>query len=176
MSRSWWVGWTGLGWATPCGGQARIRSHRPLKGWWVGSTGHYWDIAWWRVSRMLGQTPPTISSRLQVFEDLAGNVAFQAAHDLWGVQSFGSAARHVAAGLGVVAHAGEHDAIQRGVGLAVAAAVEPIPAAGLAGAGGQRSDATQMRPRAFRVQPVRVVSGGDEQRCGAVEADAVELE
>ncbi len=33
MSRSRWVGWTGLGWATPGGGQARIRSHRPLRGW-----------------------------------------------------------------------------------------------------------------------------------------------
>jgi hypothetical protein len=32
MSRSRWVGWTGLGWATPCGGQARIRSHRPELG------------------------------------------------------------------------------------------------------------------------------------------------
>ncbi len=85
MSRSLWVGWTGLGWATPCGGQARIRSHRPWRVWWVGSTGHYEDIARGRVSRILGQTPPTISSRLQVFEDLAGNVAFQAAHDLWGV-------------------------------------------------------------------------------------------
>ncbi len=31
-----------------------------------------------------------------------------------------------------------------------------------------------MGPRAFRLQPVRVVSGSNEQRCGAVEADAVE--
>jgi hypothetical protein len=32
------VWWTGLGWATPCGGQARIRSHR-TESWWVGSMG-----------------------------------------------------------------------------------------------------------------------------------------
>ena len=61
-----------------------------------------------------------------MFEDLAGGVAFQAAHDLGGVASLVSASRHVAAGLGVVGHAGEHDAIQRGVGLAASAAVEPV--------------------------------------------------
>ena len=32
MSRCRRVGWTGLGWATPCGGQARMRSHRPQEG------------------------------------------------------------------------------------------------------------------------------------------------
>ena len=32
LSRSFWVGWTGLGWATPGGGHARIRSHRPEMG------------------------------------------------------------------------------------------------------------------------------------------------
>jgi hypothetical protein len=38
----------------------------------------------WCVSRLLGQTPPTGSSCCagQVFERLAGDVAFQAAHDL----------------------------------------------------------------------------------------------
>ncbi len=43
LSRSLWVGWTGLGRATPLGGQARIRSHRPenVGGW--ESTGHYQD-------------------------------------------------------------------------------------------------------------------------------------
>jgi len=34
--------WTGLGGATPVGGQALIRSHGPPN-WWVGSTGHYED-------------------------------------------------------------------------------------------------------------------------------------
>ena len=35
--------WTGLGWATPCGGQALIRSHGPPRGCGWGSTGHYQD-------------------------------------------------------------------------------------------------------------------------------------
>jgi hypothetical protein len=43
MSRCVRVGWTGLGWATPWGGQALIRSHRPGSSWWVGSTGHCED-------------------------------------------------------------------------------------------------------------------------------------
>ena len=57
LSRSLWVGWTGLGRATPCGGQARIRSHRPMSvGGWE-SAGHYQDSIQGCVSRLLGQTP-----------------------------------------------------------------------------------------------------------------------
>jgi len=41
-------------------------------------------------------------------------------------RSFASVARYVAAGLFIRRHAGQHDAIQRGVGLAVSAAVEPV--------------------------------------------------
>jgi hypothetical protein len=43
LSRSLWVGWTGLGKATPGGEQARIWSHRPksVGGW--ESAGHYQD-------------------------------------------------------------------------------------------------------------------------------------
>ena len=57
---------------------------------------------------------------------MAGGVAFQAAHDLGGVASLVSASGHVAAGLGVVGHPGEHDAVQGGVGLTVTAPVEPV--------------------------------------------------
>ena len=43
-----------------------------------------------------GQTHTQISrGDREVFEDLAGDVAFQAAHDLWSVQPFGSTASHV---------------------------------------------------------------------------------
>ena len=57
LSRSLWVGWTGLGRATPCGGQARIRSHRPMSvGGWE-SAGHYQDSICRCVSRLLGQAP-----------------------------------------------------------------------------------------------------------------------
>jgi hypothetical protein len=57
LSRSVWVRWTGLGRATPLGGQARMRSHRPksVGGW--ESAGHYQDSIQGCVSRLLGQTP-----------------------------------------------------------------------------------------------------------------------
>jgi hypothetical protein len=63
----------------------------------------------------------------ELFEDLAGDVAFQAAHDLSGVQPFVSAARYIGAGFGVAGHAGQHDAVERSVGVTVAAPVQSIP-------------------------------------------------
>ncbi len=59
-----WVGWTGLGWATPDGGQARIRSHRPWRG---GGWGRQVIIRTMLVSMsagLLGQTPPEISDHV----------------------------------------------------------------------------------------------------------------
>jgi hypothetical protein len=65
------------------GGQALIRSHRPGSGWWVGSTGHYEDSTGGASAGLLGQTPPgSLCSSWEVFERLAGDVAFQTAHDL----------------------------------------------------------------------------------------------
>lgn len=47
-----------------------------------------------------GQTPPRFLDRCgEVFEDLAGDVAFQAAHDLSSVEAFGPSASDVLAGL-----------------------------------------------------------------------------
>src|SRR5512132_658155 len=60
--------------------------------------------------------------------DLAGHVAFQAADDLALGQSLGGAAGEVGLGPRVVVHADQDDAPQRVVGLAVAAAIEPVPA------------------------------------------------
>ena len=54
--------WTGLGWAIPGGGQARIRSHRPRGGVGVGSIGHYQDSPLLGVSRFVGSDPTLISS------------------------------------------------------------------------------------------------------------------
>jgi hypothetical protein len=51
---------------------------------------------------LLGQTPPMfLRCSREMFERLAGDVAFQTAHDLSGVQPLGSATHHVAAGLRV---------------------------------------------------------------------------
>jgi hypothetical protein len=56
--------WTGLGWATPVGGQALIRSHGPLSGGQVGPTGQFEDSTEWCVSRFIGSDPTRISCHL----------------------------------------------------------------------------------------------------------------
>ena len=58
---------------------------------------------------------------------MAGDVAFQAAHDFTGVEALGAAASDITAGLVVGGHPGDHDLIQRRVGVAVAATVDAMP-------------------------------------------------
>jgi hypothetical protein len=60
--------------------------------------------------------------------------------------------------------------VESGVGLPVAAAVEPV-AAGLAAAGWNRTHPTQARPGRFAAHSVEVVAGDNEQLCGGVGAD-----
>ena len=99
---------------------------------WVGGWGRQFFLRTALLGAsagLLGQTPPMSLRRLgEVFERLAGDVAFQAAHDLCGAQPLGSPPSHVVAGLVVGCHAGEHDAVERSVCLPVAASVEPHPA------------------------------------------------
>src|SRR6478736_2955788 len=59
--------------------------------------------------------------------DLAGEQAFEAADDLGFGLAFGGAARDVGLGRLMVLHAHDHRSVERGVGLAVSAAVEPVP-------------------------------------------------
>jgi hypothetical protein len=98
-----------------------MRSHRP-GGWRVGSTGHYEDST--RNGASAGYWvrphPPGLScGAWQVFERLAGDVAFETAHDLASRESFGSAPPYVVAGLSVATHAGQDDLVERSVGLPV---------------------------------------------------------
>src|SRR3954469_18310438 len=58
--------------------------------------------------------------------DAAGEVAFEAADRFSFALAFGELFGHVVAGLGVAARAGDGDAVQGGVDLAVAAAVEAV--------------------------------------------------
>ena len=60
------VGWTGLGGATPCGAQARIRSHRSGLVWvgW-GSTVLFEDSIRGRVSRIIGSDPTHVLTLLE---------------------------------------------------------------------------------------------------------------
>ena len=88
------------------------------------------------VSRILGQTPPgSLCGSWEVFERLAGDVAFQAAHDLACGEAFCSPPPDVVAGLGVAAHPGQHDLVERSVGVPVSAMIQPDTAAGLARSG-----------------------------------------
>ena len=72
--------------------------------------------------------------------DAAGEVAFEAADGFAGGLAFGAFAGDVVAGFGVAAGAGDGDAVDGGVDLAVAAAVEAV-AVGVAGADRDRGQA-----------------------------------
>src|SRR4051794_6717329 len=78
--------------------------------------------------------------RLEEVPDAAGEVAFEAADGFFGALAFGAFAGDVVLGFGVAAQAGDGDAVDRGVDLAVAAAVEAV-AVGLAGTDWDRGDA-----------------------------------
>src|SRR4029450_9253200 len=84
--------------------------------------------------------------------------------------AFGDAAGDVVLGARVDAHAGDHDQVQRRVGLPVAAPVEAV-ALGLAGGGGQWGGGAQHREGGFAAQPLGVVAGGDQQLPGGLHAD-----
>src|SRR4051812_25493730 len=82
-----------------------------------------------RLVRVFGGT--------QQVEELTGDHALEAADDLFLGQALLRAAVDVGTGAGVPAHPGESEAVQGGVGLSVAAAVESV-AVGLAGGGRDR--------------------------------------
>jgi hypothetical protein len=58
--------------------------------------------------------------------DASGEVAFEAADGFACGLAFGGLASDVVLGLGVAAGAGDGDAVQGGIDLAVAAAIEPV--------------------------------------------------
>ena len=71
--------------------------------------------------------------------DASGEVALEAANGFLGALAFGAFARDVVLGFGVAAQAGDGDAVDGRVDLAVATAVESM-AVGLAGTDGNRGD------------------------------------
>src|SRR3954466_10006910 len=78
--------------------------------------------------------------RLEQEPDAAGEVAFEAAHRFQAGLAFGALASDVVLGLGVASRTGERDAVDGGVDLPVAAAVEAV-AGGFARADGDRGEA-----------------------------------
>src|SRR6266496_1561519 len=107
--------------------------------------------------------------------DLAADVAFEAALDLAFALALAGAAVDVGPGRLVVAHADEDDAVECGVGLAVAAPVEPV-AVCLARGGVDRGGAAEHREGGLGAEPFGVVAGGDQERAGGVGADAERLD
>src|SRR5450432_1589929 len=73
--------------------------------------------------------------RAEGVEDLARDVALEAAHDFALGLAFGGAAFDVGAGSVAVAQPADGDQVERSVGLAIAAVVEAVTG-GLAGGGG----------------------------------------
>ncbi len=127
--------WTGLGGATPGGGQALIRSHGPPRkrvGGVDRSLSGQWSLT--TSAGLLGQTPAHdfLDHVGQVFVGLAGDVTFQTPHDLCGVQPFFSPSSHITAGVLVRGHAGKDDPVEGGVGLTVTSPVQPEPGGHLA--------------------------------------------
>jgi hypothetical protein len=76
----------------------------------------------------------------------------------------------------VPAHADDHAAVERRVGLPVSTAVETVASVGLAGPGRDRAGAAQLREGGFGPDPVGVVAGGGEELAGDVGADAERLD
>src|SRR3712207_6246126 len=94
-----------------------------------------------RSSGPVGRAHP-LRRGAEMAEDLAGDVAFEAADDLGLGLALDRAPADVVEGRRMAAHARD-DAVQGGVGLAVAAAVEPVPV-GLAAGGRDRAGAAQL--------------------------------
>jgi hypothetical protein len=99
--------------------------------------------------------------RLEEVPDAAGEVAFEAADGFFGALAFGAFAGDVVLGLRVAAQAGDGDAMDGRVDLAVAAAIEAV-AVGLAGAGGDRSHAGGAREFGVAGEPARAGDLADE--------------
>ena len=103
--------------------------------------------------------------------DLSGDVSFQAADDLSAGFAFGLAFLDVCDGGRVVAHTNRCDAPECVVGLAVAAAVEPV-SYGLPGGRLDGTCAAQGSEGRFRLHAVGVVTGCNQQRRSGVWADS----
>ena len=127
------------------------------------------------VCQAVGKAHSSRSSCRMSPVDLAGDVALDAADGFASGAALGGAPVEVVAGALFAACAGQGDAVEGGVGAAVAAAVESVPS-GFAGGCLDRADAAEGGEGGFAVQPVGVVAGGDEQSRGAVRADAVALQ
>lgn len=108
-------------------------------------------------------------------EHFACDETIEAADDLRLRLALLDSSGDVAAGGVVVAHADDHDPVERPVRVAAAAPVESV-ADGLARRRRLRACSAELRERSFGVEPVGVVAGCDQQLGCGVRADAVQSE
>lgn len=127
-----------------------------------------------RFDRARTPTGSSVGFR-EVFEDLAGDVAFQDAGDLAHGFAFGETPSDVVACWLVVFHAGEHDVEQRRVGLSVTAPVQAMPD-GLTRRCWDRRYSAEVREGSFGADLLRVVAYCDQQLGGSGVSNAVDLE
>src|SRR3954454_25347533 len=110
---------------------------------------------WWRGRVELGEVGA------ERVEELAGDVALEAADDLGLGLAFGGAALGVGAGAVAVAQPADGDHVQRAVGVAVAAVTEAM-AVGAAGGDGDWAGAAERGEGGLVAQAFDVLPGADE--------------
>ncbi len=86
----------------------------------------------------------------KAWEDFASDISFEAADNLGLAHSFRGAASHVCLGPVVKTKPDHNDAMESGIGLTVATAVEPMPV-GLAGRSRYRIDPAERGEGSLRV-------------------------
>lgn len=111
---------------------------------------------------------------LQRGEDLAGNVAFEAADDFDLAHSFAGAVEHVRFRSMVVTEPDYNDAMERSIGLAVTAAVQAVPV-GLARGSRYRTHPTQRGKGSLGAETFGIAPSSDQEgrrRVGSHAEDA----
>ena len=103
--------------------------------------------------------------------EFTGKEAFEASNDLALGPAIGGAACDVVAGWLVESHADDDGSIEGGVGLAVAAPIQAVPASGPHRGGRDRTRAAALRKGDFRAHAGVVIAAKDQQLGGGVSAD-----
>jgi hypothetical protein len=103
--------------------------------------------------------------------NLPSDVALQAPYDFQLAHPLLGPPLHVGAGAWIPAQPADHDRIQRVVRGPVATTAQAVPTGRTSGVHRQRRNAAQVGERRLADQPVRVVTGGDQQLSSNIGAD-----
>ena len=108
--------------------------------------------------------------------EFTGKEAFEASNDLALGPAISGAACDIVDGRLVKPHPDDDGSIEGGVGLAVAAPIQAVPASGPPRGGRDRTRAAALRKGGFRANTGGVITAKDQQLGGGVRADPVRLE